>query len=313
MARDVMEAIRRAEDVIEKMTPRSHREYDYYGNWVKRLRAEGFREKYGEYREIWPFSNEPLKDIYRNKNLRGKRVLTVAGSGDHALSAALCGARDIDTFDINKLTEYFILLKCAAIEGLSFGEFCEFFDFDYKMNPNVMLRLYERIESRLSEDVRTFWNCFYTSEKIAGFEYLFMHHQDMESDRVAGHIPYMEEEKFSELKRCIGDVQISFVASSLGNLTKHIVKSYDHMNFSNILTWDNCVNKQRIQAVNDLKASLNAGGDIYCAYYPIFHTSHDVTYGYVGPLDAETRMIHNSIETLDGAKTSKLLVYTKPK
>ena len=69
-----------------------------------------------EYDKIYHASNEDLKELFSNFSVEGKDVLTVCGSGDQAFYSYLGGARDVDIFDINKLTYYYFLLRKWAIE-----------------------------------------------------------------------------------------------------------------------------------------------------------------------------------------------------
>ena len=310
MTKDVENHIVEAEKVIEAWKPRERLEYNrQVGTYIRNhYSVAGFQNKYSEYREIWPFSNEPLKDIYCGKDLNDKKILTIAGSGDHALSAVLCGAKEIDTFDINKLTEYFIGLKYAAIKGLSFQDFCIIFDCSYRMNSGVMLKLYEKVEQFLPIDIRNFWSYFYSSDKIKSLQYLFYHHQDLERDMIIGRIPYMEDKKFDELKERISDAHINFISSDLQALPERITLPYDHINLSNILNCFRMVNKDSIQAANNLKSFLSDGGEMYCAYFPY---ARDMSGEYERMLEASPRIIQNSIATLDGDMESKILIYQK--
>ena len=71
------------------------------------------------------FSNEDLRYIHANSCKGRKRALVVAGGGDHSLNLIANGIMEIDTFDINDLTEYYIALKRAMIMKYSFQEFRE--------------------------------------------------------------------------------------------------------------------------------------------------------------------------------------------
>ena len=87
--------------------------FDYYGD--NRICYRGFRNLYFQ-------SNENI-DYYLNMIDLGNRenALTVAGSGDHIFNLVANGITEVDSFDINYLTEYLALgLKKAMIVKYSY-------------------------------------------------------------------------------------------------------------------------------------------------------------------------------------------------
>ena len=56
-----------------------------------------------DYGKVDFHSNERLKDIFNNVDVKDKRVLTVLASGDHVFYAYDNGAKSVECFDINKL------------------------------------------------------------------------------------------------------------------------------------------------------------------------------------------------------------------
>ena len=248
---DIKKDIQGAESVISLYSPGGAGKY-FYG--------------YYEYDQLTSFSNEPLKSIYEGENLDGKTVLTVGGSGDHPFSMALCGAKRIDVFDINKLSELFIVLKRAAILGLPFEKFYNAFDFGGHIDPKEMSRLFEKIESHLPEDVREFWYLYYKDESIRKFRYLFVRDKELLRHKVMGRIPYMTRDKYNELKERIPDVEMEFITSDLRDLPSALSGTYDHINLSNILTFSDRRDTNLVKAANELKANLNRNGDIHYAY-----------------------------------------------
>lgn len=269
-----------------------------------------FLEKYGEYSQIFNFSNDPLNVIYEGKDLTGKRVLTVGGSGDHELSMVLCGATEIHNFDINRLTEYFIVLKCAAIKGLPFEKIYSAFNFSSKIDPKEMRSLYEKIEQHLPEDVRLFWDYFYLGENTRQFRYLFFRHPDLSRHRVMRRIPYMTSKKYDELKERLPGVEMKFIASDLITLPEKLTESYDHINLSNILTCSIPEDNSLIEAVNALKAHLNSGGDMYCAYIDHPKISSEMA-EYFGPIGGSYEEKCSLVKAYAEGYKFKMLVYKK--
>ncbi len=87
---------------------------------------------------MYVYATEMVASYYRRLKLKGKRVLTVAGSGDQVLNALFYGAKEITGFDINRNALFMTELKIAAITAFSYSEFLRFFSqaktgFDHRL------------------------------------------------------------------------------------------------------------------------------------------------------------------------------------
>lgn len=80
---------------------------------------------FSEYGKLYLFTNENINSyINQNKFNPNDKALSILSSGDHVLNLATNGIKDIDTFDINYLTEYYALgLKIALITKYSYEDF----------------------------------------------------------------------------------------------------------------------------------------------------------------------------------------------
>ena len=72
-------------------------------------------DKYGK---IYFHSNERLKDIFSQLDVKDKNVFTVLASGDQAFYFYDNGAKKVDLFDINKLSIYYYYLRVWIINYL---------------------------------------------------------------------------------------------------------------------------------------------------------------------------------------------------
>lgn len=63
------------------------------------------------YNLLFSSSNEYLKDVFSKYNFKGKKVLSVMGSGDQAFHFFNNNVGELDLFDINKLTLYNFYLR----------------------------------------------------------------------------------------------------------------------------------------------------------------------------------------------------------
>lgn len=71
------------------------------------------------YNSIYFHSNERLKEIFSNVDVKDKDVLTVLASGDQAFYAYDNGAKSVDTFDINKLAIHYYYLRTWVIKYMN--------------------------------------------------------------------------------------------------------------------------------------------------------------------------------------------------
>ena len=55
---------------------------------------------FGNFDPSYLWTNEDMK-LYPKENLKGKDILTITSSGDHALNAILNGGNIIDSFDLH--------------------------------------------------------------------------------------------------------------------------------------------------------------------------------------------------------------------
>src|SRR5688500_7106879 len=76
---------------------------------------------------MYLFATETVSDYYNKIGLKGKKALTVCGSGDQVLGAFIAGASELVCYDINANSEHMLHLKIAAIKSSSYHEFLRFF------------------------------------------------------------------------------------------------------------------------------------------------------------------------------------------
>ena len=67
--------------------------------------------KFTTYDRVYSETNEPCDKIISKFDVKDKSVLTVLGSGDQAFQFYVNGAKNVDLFDINKLTIYYYYLR----------------------------------------------------------------------------------------------------------------------------------------------------------------------------------------------------------
>ncbi len=75
---------------------------------------------------MYVYATEMVSHYYERLGLKGKRVLTVVGSGDQVINALYYGASEVVGYDINRNALYICELKMAAIKTLSYQVFYNF-------------------------------------------------------------------------------------------------------------------------------------------------------------------------------------------
>lgn len=65
---------------------------------------------------LYRCTNEDLTKILNGVDFKDKKVLTVQASSDQLFSSYILGAKEVDTFDSNRLTEYYFHLRKWCLE-----------------------------------------------------------------------------------------------------------------------------------------------------------------------------------------------------
>ena len=73
-------------------------------------------KKVNGYDKVFYKTNEDLLDIYLDIDFYDKDVLSVQASGDQVLTARFLDAKNVDSFDINRLTLYYFYLRLWSIK-----------------------------------------------------------------------------------------------------------------------------------------------------------------------------------------------------
>ncbi len=192
-------------------------------------------KKYGI---LYPFTTENIKEYFLREEIKKKDVLTVCSSGDHLFNALLLGAKNIDCFDTNVFTKYYMFLKKAAIKVLKYDEFLRFFIQDFSIFKNDYLfnySLYEKLRSELNDEARLFWDYVYSeyssSYKIRKSSLFF---KDIKKIDAINYNLYLEEENYYKLKEIIDKLNPNFYECDITNLHNINKRRYQIIYLSNI-------------------------------------------------------------------------------
>ncbi len=238
------------------------------------MHGKPLKEKYGRYSKLYAFTTENIGGYYLQTSFLKKKVLTVCGSGDHVLNAILLGSNEIDTFDINILTYYFLKLKIAAVKTLSYTEFLDYFLLENNLSA-MNYKLFQKMKKELESEILTFWEAIYRDVEYDGRKLrdssLFHNLYDTNEKKLMSN-PYLKEENFTKLKGKIDLSKVTFIESSLLDLKDKCKKNYDLIFLSNISDYlnlmfsNNLLENYREKIVAPLTRKLNRNGKLYFIY-----------------------------------------------
>ncbi len=207
------------------------------------------------YTRIYPFNTEDSASVFKmhEKNINGKDVLTVTGSGDALLDLFLYGANNVTCFDCNGLAKYYAKLKFFAVKsGMSFEEYKKFFLAeqvgDYMLNKDIYDSFKDSIDD---EETRTFWDALYSYEEKTGlhlannYEHLLTYQIitmfDNANKSINNPNSYFNEENYQRLQEILKNKSlddVTFLDESVVDLPDVLQKSdkkFSYMYLSNII------------------------------------------------------------------------------
>lgn len=219
-------------------------------------------ELFGTFSKIYPMTSENIKGTYELFDLKDKDILTVTSSGDHILCAALEGARRVDSFDINYLTEYYYHFKKAIIETYDFEKFREILLYSIIPIGVIKEKWYEEFRGHIDEKYQDFWDdiisyCLSNNLPFDRFILACPNYFNL--------VNYLTLENYNLLKEVLPSLETNFIHSDLMHLDKHLDSSYDYMFFSNVADYVG-ISKVKDFTKAKLMGHLNPNGEIVYAY-----------------------------------------------
>ncbi len=256
---------------------------------------------FGQFARIYAFTTENLAGYFPSINFDNSRVLAVSGSGDQAINAYLLGAKQVDLFDLNIFSGIYTELKMAALQGLSFEEFEQFFLLEELregrgFNKSVLdFRVYNELRGDLSELAATTLDKMFQEDSNKGdklrVSQVFSSAYDMNSLSINNNQYLHSEEKFEQAKENTKGKETSWVNAHISWLDLKN-KKYDIILLSNISDYIKGLyhSPNYLQAFCDniikpLTKNLNPGGVICAAYIYDHRTKYDNLEEYRSQID----------------------------
>ena len=202
------------------------------------------RLKFGPAAKIYAFTTENLAGYLPALVSSGGRVLTVCGSGDHLINAALFGATAITAFDLNQNALHWTRLKLVALSQLSLAQFKRFLMLHSPgastLNRHALdYRLYRRrIRSRLPSSSRGYFDCLYARYEFDGAKLrqseVFNNLHDRNALKIASN-PYLHSSlKYQRARRQLKVCRIKLAQLDLRLVAKKVRGQFDLILLSNI-------------------------------------------------------------------------------
>ena len=200
---------------------------------------------YNKYQKIQASTNENIDGYMSQLDFNGKYdALSVMGSGDHPLNISFYGIQDIDTFDINALTEYYALgIKRSAILALNYNDYIIFMNklFDRNTSINEINDLINLIIPYMDFKHKDYWKNLmdynYKLQKNCNTSINIFHMLLLDIEKIEGvmkNLYLKSEENYNKLRSNLGKANITFMECECLDLGNKLTKQYDFIFLSNI-------------------------------------------------------------------------------
>lgn len=248
----------------------------------KYLENNTFTSYFGMFCKLYSMTTENIYGFLSKYDLRDKRILTVAGSGDQRLNAYLLGASDVTCFDINPLSELHMELKDNAIKALDYEEFLDFFGIVSKLydkNSILDFRLFDKLGILLNSDTYDFFDYIIKNKKNSE---IYFEGEDLDTlEKMNG---YFNVEGYNKLKNIIKTKSIDFIGGDVCSLPDRIRgEKFDMILLSNISDYTHFMYKddgllEYRELIDRLMDNLNLYGILQVGYiYSMYARGDDVS------------------------------------
>lgn len=270
---------------------------------------EEFFREFKKYGKIYLHTTENVSGMLEEMDLEGKKVLSVAGSGDQGLNAYFKGASEVTLFDVNPLALAQAELKLVAAQKLDYPDFFNFFFPSY--TGMLTKQTFSRLINDLSDEVAAYYD--YLLSRFDGFQlFMKMAHFFLPSKEKLGRINnYMGDENFKILKERIEGKSFKCIEADLTKLVVSVEEMQDVIILSNISDslediWDVNTLKCYKRYIHTLSSIVNKGGIIQCGYIYSSYKNRERT-----PIFANNEL-RREIFTEDEFKETEFMSYESP-
>lgn len=190
---------------------------------------------FDKYAPIYSFTTENLSYL-QSLRIINKNVLTITGSGDHAIVLAYLGAKEVTNIDINHRANLYTQLKIEAIKSLSFEQFKQFFLIN---SSSFSYEIYLTFKASLPLPCQYFWDFVYSQFDYNGQairqSHLFNLQYDINEDKIKHSFYLKDSHVYYEAQKAVKKTSYRYQTQSITHFVKtHPVNKYDLILLSNI-------------------------------------------------------------------------------
>lgn len=200
------------------------------------------------YSPAYVLSNENLRWVTGLTRDSGRRILTVAASGDQPMFYSINGAEKVDTFDISLCSKAIMDIKTAALQTMSRDEYIAFLSALHSTKDTQNITYMSDILAKIPRDSAQFV-------------------RDMRGRRIFGNgltpenykLFYPTVQEYKQMRNATTGY-FKFIWSDIGSLHTHLTTEYDVINLSNIFEY---LDSQQIHnTLASLRNHVRPGGYI---------------------------------------------------
>jgi hypothetical protein len=191
---------------------------------------------------MYIYATEMVSSYYKNLGVKGKKILSIVGSGDQIIDAYYFGAKEVVGFDINQRAFFMLDLKFQAIKILSYREFLKFFGSNLD-NGTLDFTIYKKIRNKLSLKTSRFFDKIYQEfnndgKKLFNSEY-FRQRSMIKSSTVDINHYLKNEKEYVKCGMILQNKTIKFLELDVNDIikTKELKDKFDIINLSNVLNY----------------------------------------------------------------------------
>lgn len=215
-------------------------------NQVKNNKILFQGEAFTGFQKTYFTTNENIKGYLNLVNIDNKNnALTVLASGDQFFNLINKGITNIDTFDINRLTEYYVFgLRMAMIEKYSYDEYLKINNLllSEKTSFDILNDILYSLLPNMDNKYRIFW------KEILDYNYSLQNQKKEKLNIIrmlffgfSNNMKYnnylLNEEEYNNMKFNLKRVKVNFNSVNATELHKIYNKKYDLILLSNILDY----------------------------------------------------------------------------
>lgn len=182
-------------------------------------------ENFSYYSPAYVLSNENLRWVTGLTRDSGRRVLTVAASGDQALFYSINGADKIDTFDVSFCSKAIMDIKTALLQTMSRDEYIALLIALHNtkdvQHVAYMSEILEQIPQDSAQFVRAMRGRKIFSNGLTPNDYKEF---------------YPTAQEYKQMRDAVNNY-FKFIWTDIGSLHTHLTAEYDVINLSNILEY----------------------------------------------------------------------------